>query len=60
MGIYASEFWEDEDGEFWDDVADVIMASYMLGVDGGILSMPANVRQLADFDRITAGVLLCA
>lgn len=56
MGIYASEFWEDDEDGFWDDVADVIMASYMLGVDGGILSMPANVRQLADFDRITAGV----
>lgn len=56
MSLFDSGFWEDEDSEFWDDVAEIILGSYALGIDGGIALLPINAQQLADFDKITAGV----
>jgi SPP1 gp7 family putative phage head morphogenesis protein len=56
MSLFDSRFWEDEDNEFWDDIAPIILSSYMLGIDGGIATLPQNMQQLADFDKISAGV----
>ena len=56
MSLFDSGFWDEEDAEFWDDVAPIILSSYMLGIDGGIALLPPNAQQLADFDKISVGV----
>ena len=56
MSLFDSNFWDEEADGFWDDVAPIILSSYMLGIDGGIALLPLNAQQLADFDKISAGV----
>jgi SPP1 gp7 family putative phage head morphogenesis protein len=48
--IYQSDFWNDDDAELWDDIAEVILSIYLAGIDGGVEALPANIRVLANWD----------
>ena len=50
--IFQNDWWEEEDDALWGEIAELMLAMYLAGVDGGIETLPPNVRQLADFDRI--------
>jgi SPP1 gp7 family putative phage head morphogenesis protein len=54
---YQMDFWDDDEGEFWDAVATTMLEIYFSGVDGGIDALPPSVRVLADFDHVNTKAL---
>jgi SPP1 gp7 family putative phage head morphogenesis protein len=48
--IYQQSFWDADDAELWDEIAEVVLEIYLQGIDGGVGALPANLRVLADWD----------
>jgi SPP1 gp7 family putative phage head morphogenesis protein len=54
---YQMSFWDDDESEFWDEVATTLLEIYFSGVDGGVDALPPAVRVLADFDHVNTKAL---
>lgn len=50
--INESAFWYEEDDDLWEEIATLALAIYLLGIDGGMDLLPANIRVLSDFGKI--------
>lgn len=55
--IYQQSFWDDEDGEMWDDIAETMLEIYLTGIEGGVDALPPDVRVLVDWDRVNTDAL---
>jgi SPP1 gp7 family putative phage head morphogenesis protein len=50
--IFQQDFWDDEMGGLWDEIAETMLEIYFHGIDGGVSALPPQLRVLVDFDRI--------
>jgi SPP1 gp7 family putative phage head morphogenesis protein len=55
--IFQQSFWDDDEGDLWDDLAEAIIDIYFDGVDGGMEALPPDVRVFADFDLVNTNAL---
>ena len=54
---YQPEFWSEDDNELWNDLAPILLDIYLQGVDGGVDSLPPDMRVFVDFDRVNTDAL---
>lgn len=45
-------FWQDAEAELVDELTGLLVDTYMQGIDGGLQTMPANLRSLVNFDVV--------
>lgn len=55
--IFQQSFWDDDDAELWQEIAQTILEVYFTGIDGGIESVHPAFRVLADFDFVNTNAL---
>lgn len=55
--IFQQQFWDDEMGGMWDDLAETLILIYLSGAEGGVAALPLTVRVLANFDLINTNVM---
>lgn len=55
--IYEDRFWQDLDSEMWDELAEVLIATLLTGVEGGTALLPVNAQQNVDYDYINKRVM---
>lgn len=55
--ILQPSFWDDEEGELYDALDELLIVALMDGIDGGTSALPANYRVLVDFDRVNQNAL---
>ena len=51
------QFWEDETGELWDALHELLTVTLLDGVAEGVEALPQNFRVLADYDLVNQAVL---
>jgi hypothetical protein len=47
-----SAFWLEAETELVDELTGLLVDTYLQGVDGGIQTMPNNLRALVNFDTV--------
>lgn len=50
-------FWQDAETELVDDLTELLLDTYLEGVDGGVQAMPNNLRSLINFDVVNKSAL---
>jgi SPP1 gp7 family putative phage head morphogenesis protein len=53
-------FWDDEDADMWDEMADDFVGILVHGVDGGLGVMPGGTANLVDRDAINTALIAYA
>ena len=54
---YENSFWDAAEGDLWDATAETVIASLLLGVEGGTLLLPSNAKTSVDYDYINSHVM---
>lgn len=54
---FDPQFWDDEEADLWDTLAPAVIASLLLGVDGGISTLPDNTQALVNYDHVNQAAL---
>jgi SPP1 gp7 family putative phage head morphogenesis protein len=55
--IYTQEFWDDEMGGLFDDIAETLVEMYFSGIDGGVNALPPDLRVFVDWDLVNTNAL---
>src|SRR5512139_252705 len=55
--IYLQDFWDDEMGGMWDDVAETLVEIYFSGLEGGVTALPPDLRVFVDWDLVNTNAL---
>lgn len=55
--LYEQRFWDDLDSEMWDELAEILIATLLTGIEGGTALLPANAQQSVDYDYINSRVM---
>jgi len=51
------QFWDDEEDELWDSLQDLLIQTYMSGIEGGTDTLPTNVQPLVDYNHVNQAAL---
>jgi SPP1 gp7 family putative phage head morphogenesis protein len=54
---FQPDFWDSDESDLWDDIAETMLDIYLQGVDGGVNALPNNIRVLADWDLVNTSAL---
>src|SRR5690242_5859582 len=55
--ILQPSFWDDEEGELYDALDELLIIALGEGVAGGVDALPPQFRVLVDFDRVNRDAL---
>ena len=57
MGIYDSQFWEEEESLLWEAMAGLYLSALLDGMEGGINALPPELQPLVNFDVLNSDAL---
>lgn len=55
--INFNEFWDEMDGEMWDEIAVLVVSIILAGIDGGIALLPTRAKPFINLDGLYSRVL---
>lgn len=53
----SQSFWDDAETQLVDDLTELLLDTYLDGIDGGANAMPNNLRSLVNFDVVNKSAL---
>jgi SPP1 gp7 family putative phage head morphogenesis protein len=57
MNPLQMSYWDEEEGELWGYVSELLIGTLIDGMGGGVDALPANVRVLVDWDWLNQSAL---
>ena len=53
----TQSFWDELDGEMWDEIALLVVSIILAGIEGGVTLLPKKAQPFVDFDDLYQSVL---
>jgi hypothetical protein len=55
--VFQPSFWDDAEGDLWDEVDDLVILMQMAGVEAGASALPGGMQVLVNWDWVNTAVL---